>query len=77
MKIIFGGIAWFLVVFVFHLILWRIRVPKKPFKVLFFVVLYTFLKIKFKMKSIFFTVSMGIIRFFSMCINIILRCIKI
>jgi hypothetical protein len=40
MKIIFGGIAWFLIVFIFHLILWRIRVPKKPFKVLFFVVLF-------------------------------------
>ena len=40
MKIILCGISWFLIVFVFHLILWKIRVPKKPFKVLFFVILF-------------------------------------
>ena len=40
MKIIFWGISWFFMAFIFHLGLWRIRIPKKPFKVLFFVILF-------------------------------------
>lgn len=60
-----------------------LKYPQKIFSIIFhqlvrYPIIYSIRAIfKNKMKSIFFTASMGIIRFFSMCINIILRCIKI
>jgi hypothetical protein len=40
MKVIIFGIACFFMMFIFHLGLWKIKVPQKPFKVLFFLVLF-------------------------------------
>ena len=32
--------SWFFMAFIFHLGLWKIRIPEKPFKVLFFLILF-------------------------------------
>lgn len=60
-----------------------IKYPKKIFSILFhqlirYPILYSIRALfKNKIKSIIFTISMGILRFFSMIIYIILRCIKL
>jgi len=40
MSILFLGLSWFVVVFLIHLGIWKIRVPEQPFKMLLFIFLF-------------------------------------
>ena len=40
MEIMLGGLSWFILAFLSHLVVWRIRVPEQPFKMLFWMFLF-------------------------------------